>query len=432
MKFKKIIGTSLLCALICSNFSSSLSAEETEISKPFSILKNIGLNESSQKDHQYSLVSDKESQLPEGMFSIKFYTKEDLRLRKSPDENSEVLKVIPKGTEVVVTFGGDKWSDIVFEGKEGTVSTDYLEKKEISNEVKTAVKKDKEEVKNTNILNLIASNENKKSTNIVSTFLQNNTVEKAKTEIVKENVVANNVVASNVVVKNVVKEVPAQPKQEPKKEAPKVVYKTISLYTTDILNARSGKSTSTSIVTVLPKGKYLTGKDHGDWLEITIDGETAYVMKKYLSTEKPAPEVKVEPKKEAPKKTLPEPNTDAVETMIQAALNQVGKPYKFGSTNPANGFDCSGLTCYAFKKVGVNLGRTAASQFGYGTPIPKSDIRRGDLLFFSYNGEITHVGIYLGNGQMVHSSTYDTGVIVSNIGIGYYINNYAGARRILK
>lgn len=424
MKFKRILGTSLLCALMCTNFASSkINAEELNtVYTPFSILANEDI-QNALKGEVYSLVSESESVLPDSIKTIKVLTKEDLKLRKSANEESEVIKVIPKGTEVTVTFSGDKWSDISFDGETGIVSTDYLEEKEVLENVNGDVKIDsKTEVSD----NKSESSEIKEISNAPTiSKSENNTVIESKKPEVKETPKVEQK-------KETVKEV----KKTEVKEAPKVEYKTISLYTTDNLNARSSKSASSNIITVLSKGSYLTGKDHGEWLEISVNNKTAYVMKKYLSEEKPVvEEKKVENAKksdEVKKENLPQPNQSAVETMIEVALSQVGKPYLYASANPSAGFDCSGLTYYAFSKVGVMLGRSSSAQFGYGTPIPKSEIKRGDLLFFSNGSGIGHVGIYLGNGKMVHSSTYDTGVIVSSIDSGYYVNNYAGARRILK
>jgi NlpC/P60 family len=85
-------------------------------------------------------------------------------------------------------------------------------------------------------------------------------------------------------------------------------------------------------------------------------------------------------------------------TVVQVALAQVGTPYVFGGAGPG-GFDCSGLTQYAYAAAGIQLPRTAAEQFAATPEVPLTDARPGDLLFF-YPG-ITHVGIYLGDGLMV-------------------------------
>ncbi|MDO4783726.1 MAG: NlpC/P60 family protein [Propionibacteriaceae bacterium] len=109
---------------------------------------------------------------------------------------------------------------------------------------------------------------------------------------------------------------------------------------------------------------------------------------------------------------------------VEWARTQVGKRYIFGSTGPG-GYDCSGLTTAAYARVGVSLPRTSQTQFRVGTPVSKSDLRVGDLLFF-YNG-ITHVGLYAGNGVMVHSSPSGRGVHYSKLAT---YPAYKGARRV--
>jgi cell wall-associated NlpC family hydrolase len=85
---------------------------------------------------------------------------------------------------------------------------------------------------------------------------------------------------------------------------------------------------------------------------------------------------------------------------LQYALSQAGKPYVWAGAGP-DSYDCSGLTMWAFAKVGIALPHSAAGQYGYGTHIPLSQLQPGDLVFFSDGGYIGHVGIYYGNGTMV-------------------------------
>ncbi|MFE5010021.1 NlpC/P60 family protein [Streptomyces sp. NPDC056696] len=122
--------------------------------------------------------------------------------------------------------------------------------------------------------------------------------------------------------------------------------------------------------------------------------------------------------------------TGKARTVIQAALSQRGAPYSWGGGNAAGkstgsccspsgksgagikGFDCSGLTTYAFARAGIRLPRTAAAQAGRGRRIPASAgqgaLKAGDLVFFGYvqgrDSSIYHVGIYLGGGQMVNAA----------------------------
>jgi len=86
-----------------------------------------------------------------------------------------------------------------------------------------------------------------------------------------------------------------------------------------------------------------------------------------------------------------------------AAMAQRGKPYRWGGAGP-NSFDCSGLVYSSYRAVGVNLPRTSRAQSTVGVRVDITKVRAGDLLFFY--SPVGHVGIYLGYGVMVHSSTY--------------------------
>ena len=107
-------------------------------------------------------------------------------------------------------------------------------------------------------------------------------------------------------------------------------------------------------------------------------------------------------------------NYGAISEELSALTQYVGRSYVYGGTSPTKGWDCSGFTQYVFKKhFGVSLPRTSGEQAGRGTTISKnsrSSWKPGDLLFYKQNGRISHVAIYLGNGQMIHAlnSKYDT------------------------
>lgn len=93
-------------------------------------------------------------------------------------------------------------------------------------------------------------------------------------------------------------------------------------------------------------------------------------------------------------------SSEAVQKLIDAAKTQIGVPYVWGGTSPGVGLDCSGFTQWSYKQVGVNLPRTTYDQINAGTPIyNQSDLQVGDLIFPS----VGHVGLYLGDGQMIHA-----------------------------
>lgn len=89
------------------------------------------------------------------------------------------------------------------------------------------------------------------------------------------------------------------------------------------------------------------------------------------------------------------------QTAVRAALSQLGVPYRYGRSDPGTAFDCSGLTTFAWAKAGVGLPRNSRAQFNALPKIPKELARAGDLIF--YYSPISHVGIYLGNGTLVHA-----------------------------
>lgn len=116
-----------------------------------------------------------------------------------------------------------------------------------------------------------------------------------------------------------------------------------------------------------------------------------------------------------------------------AGLSMCGVPYVLGGYSRW-GIDCSGLTRYAYSKAGMTLDWIAQSQLADGVIVAKEDMQVGDLIFFEKttdNGRVaTHVGIYIGNGQMVHAGA-STGVVVSDLSIGYYEEHYLCARRVI-
>ena len=118
--------------------------------------------------------------------------------------------------------------------------------------------------------------------------------------------------------------------------------------------------------------------------------------------------------------------------LVQTALQYKGYAYHWGGMSPSTGFDCSGFANYVCKQNGISLHRVAQDIYSYdGTAVSKDQLQPGDLLFFGYGPySVTHMGIYVGNGQMIHASTSTTGVIYSDINSNYYTRMYVGAKRV--
>ncbi|AFM41722.1 cell wall-associated hydrolase, invasion-associated protein [Desulfosporosinus acidiphilus SJ4] len=118
------------------------------------------------------------------------------------------------------------------------------------------------------------------------------------------------------------------------------------------------------------------------------------------------------------------------QSILAYAEQYLGTPYVWGGTSPAPGFDCSGFVQYVYGNFGVKLNRVSEDQYQEGIGIPESDLKPGDLVFFStYESGASHVGIYIGNNIMIDSEAY--GVCFDNITNSYWSARYLGARRVV-
>jgi len=114
-----------------------------------------------------------------------------------------------------------------------------------------------------------------------------------------------------------------------------------------------------------------------------------------------------------------------------AAYRYLGIPYRLGATGKG-AIDCSAFTQAVMRTMGINLPRTTREQFNKGTPISRGDLRPGDLVFFNTFGRgVSHVGIYIGNGQFAHANSFVGRSVVEDLGAAYYRTRYLGARRVM-
>lgn len=105
----------------------------------------------------------------------------------------------------------------------------------------------------------------------------------------------------------------------------------------------------------------------------------------------------------------------ARQNLVNYALQFVGGPYRAGGNDPHTGADCSGFVKYVMQNgAGISMNRSSGSQATQGRAISSSEMQPGDLIFYGSGSRINHVAMYIGNGQIVHASTYKTGIKVSN------------------
>jgi cell wall-associated NlpC family hydrolase len=195
---------------------------------------------------------------------------------------------------------------------------------------------------------------------------------------------------------------------------------------TDV-NLRTGPSTDAAVAYILERNGVLTVLDetsYPDWIKVQYKDRELYVNREFAL-------VKTGVKPDTPPVEVAPPAGLLADEMIAFAMNHIGTPYVWGGTSLTRGVDCSGFTFALFREFGIHLNRTAAGQATQGTPVARSDLQRGDLVFFGRSG-IFHVGMYIGNNQMIHSgSGIQWGISISNLGSSWNMSNYATARRII-
>lgn len=125
---------------------------------------------------------------------------------------------------------------------------------------------------------------------------------------------------------------------------------------------------------------------------------------------------------------------DRREGLVQTAREQIGTPYVYGGNNPQAGFDCSGLVYWVYRKNGVNVPRASWEQFQAGRPVPREDLRPGDLVFFKLRskGQSLHSGIYSGDEAFIHSPKPGSRVREEDLEAGHWRGSFIGARRVVE
>lgn len=156
----------------------------------------------------------------------------------------------------------------------------------------------------------------------------------------------------------------------------------------------------------------------GDWIKVNINDIEGYVNSSHIN-----------------QKNIKSPVTRGESrfgTLVSVAKDQLDKKYVWSAMGP-DSFDCSGFTSYVYKKaLGVNLPHSSKEQSSMGSNVTKNELALGDLVFFDTDndGDVSHVGIYLGSGSFIHSSSGKGKVILSQLDEGFYKNTFMFAKRI--
>lgn len=256
------------------------------------------------------------------------------------------------------------------------------------------------------------------------------------------------------------------------------------------LNLRSGASTASAAITLIPDGSFLLVEERqGDWYKVVYNGAEGYVHAGYVSFSETldgtysaagkvtGSDVRFRAGASTASGILGYVNTGDVLTItgvsgewvrvknssgtegyvhsqyvncatgfvpastvysslgaqvVATAKQYLGCRYVWGGMSPS-GFDCSGFVNYVYKLYGYSMNRVAQDIYsGNGTWVDKASLQPGDLVFFGYGPySVSHVGMYIGGGQFIHASSSSTGVIISSLSENYYTNRYVGAKRII-
>lgn len=195
------------------------------------------------------------------------------------------------------------------------------------------------------------------------------------------------------------------------------------------VNFRSAPSTDSTVYGLLKAGTSFTvlSQVNSYWLQISANGQTGYVSTNYVklnSSSQPAPS----------QPSQPAPSSSTADRIIAHAQSLKGiTSYAYGVNKAPTLMDCSAFTKYVFGLEGVSLKWGTRYQKDAGSAVSKANLQKGDLVFFwtSTKGTINHVGIYIGNGQIIHNVPSLNGVGISSITSGYWNDHYVSARRVL-
>lgn len=226
------------------------------------------------------------------------------------------------------------------------------------------------------------------------------------------------------------------------------------------VNLRSGPSTSYGKVAVASTGSkcYILGLNNG-WYKVIYNGAICYIRSDFLELTEIPYENQASPNTpkfyRLGKSTGVAPSAAALNgsassgssgsaapsspsvsgasgaQILAEAQKYLGTPYVNGGASPS-GFDCSGFVYYVLKQVGYSPYRTPTDQYKQGSYVDKSNLQVGDIVFFAntYTSGLSHVGIYAGNGQFIHSPNSRSTVSYSDLTSGYWAEHYYGARRM--
>ena len=184
------------------------------------------------------------------------------------------------------------------------------------------------------------------------------------------------------------------------------------------LNVREVASMDAEIITTLSAGQRVrVNWVEPGWVSVAYnnDGLMGYVSADYITVYEGE---------------MPDYSSTGGQAAVDLAMQFLGVPYVWGGTSPS-GFDCSGLIYYVYGQLGYSLNRVADDQMKNGIPVSFEELAPGDLVGFGTGGYASHIGMYIGDGKMIHAPHTGDVVKITDITTGYYASRFLGGRRII-
>ena len=398
-----------------------------------------------------------------------YNTSEGLVLRESASKSGNPIQTVYNGTEVEILGEENGWYKVKVDGKEGYLFAEYVKVEEATENPEEAEEEETEEkatttseeeegesVKAETKIHLLPS----MASTTIGTIPADGEIKVIKT-VGKWNYVLYEKIKGWVRVNSQSPKVEEEAEEEEAEEEEKEEETKTASEDTNVsftkgyinsssVNVRKEPNKSSDVVTtlVLNTGVTITAQTD-EWYKVTYGDITGYIHKSLISDK----ETEVEEETTSTSTTSTSSRSSEVRTsqdeeevtytsssssgtgseIAAFAKQYLGYSYSYGGTSPSTGFDCSGFAQYVYSSFGYSLaGRGASSQAQSGTAVSRDDLEPGDLIAFSNGGggSIGHVGIYIGDGMMVHAANPSRGVVTDTIDSGYYNTYYYTARRI--
>ena len=342
-------------------------------------------------------------------------TGNDVNFRKGPGTNYSSIAKLNKGVKVEFLGTQGSWTKLKYNGIEGYVHSNYVSTASTNNSEET--------VKTTKVVT-------GSSVNLRKGPGTSYTVIKALSRGTKVGYISESNGWAKVSYNGTIGYMSAKYLGSESTQAPsdnnqsstEETVKATKVVTGSSVNLRKGPGTSYTVIKALGRGTevgYIS--ESNGWAKVNYNGTIGYMSASYLGNAS-----------DNSNNSTSKPSESNVESVMSYAKKQLGKPYVWGAEGP-DSFDCSGFTQYVFKNsVGISIPRVSKDQSKHGQFVSRSELQRGDLVFFDTSGDgaVNHVGIYMGENQFIHASSGGGKVVISEMN-SYYSPRYINARRVL-